>query len=68
MKNSDKIIAAFLVSMGLFSIGQANQYVKTLSAQEKGAMIEVQQVAAGMDTSVSSACAVDGGPCEGPNK
>lgn len=35
MKNSDKIIAAFLVSLGVFSSGVAAQYVKSLSADQK---------------------------------
>lgn len=35
MKINDKVLAAFLVSMGLFSTVQAQQYVNTLSENEK---------------------------------
>lgn len=36
MKINDKIIIAFLVSLGLFSVVQATQYIKTLSSEEHG--------------------------------
>ena len=39
MKNSDKLIAAALVSAGLFSACQAMRYVKGLNESEKGAII-----------------------------
>lgn len=39
MKTNDKVLAAFLVSMGLFSAVQAVQYVSSLSAKEKKAML-----------------------------
>lgn len=35
MKNNDKFLAAFLVSMGLFSTVQAEQYLSALSLVEK---------------------------------
>lgn len=35
MTNKDKVIAAFLVSVGIFSAAQAMQYVRSLSADEK---------------------------------
>lgn len=35
MTDKDKIIVAFLVSIGIFSASQAAQYVSTLSAKEK---------------------------------
>lgn len=35
MHKNDKIIVAFLVSLGLFSTGQATQYVSGLSAKDK---------------------------------
>jgi len=35
MTNKDKVIAAFLVSVGVFSATQAMQYVGTLSTKEK---------------------------------
>lgn len=38
MTNKDKVVAAFLVSLGLFSIVQAAQYVSSLSAQDKSAL------------------------------
>jgi hypothetical protein len=41
MTNKERLIAAFLVSMGLFSSVQAMQYVKTLSLDEKKALAVV---------------------------
>ncbi len=41
MKNNDKIIAAFLVSVGIFSAAQATQYLGTLSMKEKTALFSV---------------------------
>lgn len=41
MKTNDKVLAAFLVSMGLFSGVQAVQYVSSLSAKEKQDMMPV---------------------------
>lgn len=38
MKKTDKIIAAFLVSMGVYSASQAMQYVASLSHGEKGSL------------------------------
>jgi len=38
MKKTDKIIAAFLVSMGVYSASQAVQYVASLSHGEKGSL------------------------------
>ena len=35
MTNKDKVIAAFLVSVGLFSVGNAMHYVKALSDTQK---------------------------------
>ena len=35
MTKKDKIVAAFLVSVGIFSAAQAMQYVCALSAKEK---------------------------------
>ena len=35
MTNKEKVIAAFLVSVGLFSVYNAMQYVKTLSDSQK---------------------------------
>lgn len=43
MKNKDKVIAAFLVSMGLFSTTQATQYVSALSTKDKQALSAVAQ-------------------------
>ena len=39
MKMNDKVIIAFLVSMGLFSAGQTTQYVETLSKKEKVSLV-----------------------------
>lgn len=41
MTNKDKVIAAFLVSLGLFSVTSAMRYVGTLSEKEKAALLEV---------------------------
>lgn len=68
MANQDKIIAAFLVSMGLFSVAQANQYVGALSQGEKSALIDVQEIASSIDADQASSCYIDGSPCQGGNK
>ncbi len=47
MKNRDKIIAAFLVSVGFFSAVQAAQYVGTLSAKDKAALGSVAKASSG---------------------
>ena len=44
MKINDKVLVAFLVAAGMFSLLQAGQYVKTLSAKEKRALLSVQKV------------------------
>jgi 1-deoxy-D-xylulose 5-phosphate reductoisomerase len=44
MTNKDKVIAAFLVSIGIFSTTQAVRYVKTLEANEKNSMISVAKL------------------------
>jgi len=67
MTKTDKIIAAFLVSMGLFSVAQATQYVGALSDNEKATLVDVQQLSVGMDTSLPAACSIDGNPCQGGN-
>ena len=41
MKMNDKVIVAFLVSMGLFSAGQATQYVNGLSMKDKKVIFSV---------------------------
>jgi hypothetical protein len=41
MTNKDKMIAAFLVSVGVFSATQAAQYVGSLSSKEKCALVSV---------------------------
>lgn len=38
MKNNDKVLAALLVSLGLFSTTQATQYVSGLSSADKQAL------------------------------
>lgn len=43
MKINDKVLVAFLVSMGLFSSVQARQYVSGLSAGEKAVLMEAQE-------------------------
>jgi len=44
MTNKDKVIAAFLVSVGIFSSAQAVRYVKTLETNEKNSMISVAKL------------------------
>lgn len=39
MKLNDKVLTAFLVSLGLFSAIQATQYVSSLSAKDKQALL-----------------------------
>lgn len=39
MTNKDKVIAAFLVSLGVFSIAQATIYVKSLSGKERTVLV-----------------------------
>lgn len=41
MKITDKVIAAFLVSAGLFSSAHAMQYVGAMSVKEKKALVSV---------------------------
>jgi hypothetical protein len=41
MENKDKVLAAFLVSVGIFSAAQAVQYVGTLSKKEKASLFSV---------------------------
>ncbi|HBB66084.1 MAG TPA: hypothetical protein DCZ93_02050 [Elusimicrobia bacterium] len=47
MTNKDKIIAAFLVSAGIFSATQAMQYVHTLSVKDKGTLVSVAKISSG---------------------
>lgn len=47
MTNKDKIIAAFLVSVGIFSASQAAQYVGTLSNGNKKALMTIAKKADG---------------------
>lgn len=42
------MIAAFLVSVGLFSSAQSVEYVSTLSEKDKGALISVATDRSGM--------------------
>lgn len=43
MKMNDKVLAAFLVSLGLFSTTQAAQYINSLSANDKQALSSAAQ-------------------------
>jgi hypothetical protein len=43
MKLNDKFLAAFLVSLGLFSTTQADQYISGLSVKEKNSLYSVAQ-------------------------
>lgn len=43
MKMNDKVLVAFLVSMGLFSSVQARQYVSGLSVSQKAVLMEAQK-------------------------
>lgn len=42
MKINDKVLVAFLVSMGLFSTVQAREYVSGLSAGDKAVLMAAQ--------------------------
>lgn len=44
MKMNDKVIIAFLVSMGLFSTAQASQYVASLSVKDKVILTSVNNL------------------------
>lgn len=47
MKINDKVIVAFLVSAGIFSVTQATQYIKTLSLEKKTDLISVAKASDG---------------------
>jgi hypothetical protein len=47
MKNKDKVLIAFLVAAGLFSVAQAGQYVSKLSATEKAKFSSTMSAANG---------------------
>lgn len=44
MTNKDRVIIAFLVSAGLFSLVQAKDYVRTLTSKEKSALAPVTKM------------------------
>ncbi len=44
MTNKDKVIAAFLVSVGIFSATQAVQYIQTLSIGERAKLFSVAKI------------------------
>jgi hypothetical protein len=44
MKVNDKAIVAFLVSVGVFTIAQATQYVKTISIKNKKELISIAKL------------------------
>ena len=58
MAKNDKLIVAFLVSMGLFSATQATQYVETLSNQDKVNLTTVVKDASGIKLAVGDMVAV----------
>lgn len=61
MKNKNKIIAAFLVSMGMFTANCAAEYVRGLSDGEKASFMELaQNKNTGMTVLNSSPQPVDG--------
>lgn len=41
MTNNDKVLAAFLVSVGLFTANCANQYVRSLTTSAKAQLLTV---------------------------
>jgi hypothetical protein len=45
MTNKDKVMVAFLVSVGMFSTVQAGDYVKSLSSKEKPTLLSVTDTA-----------------------
>ncbi|PKM97761.1 MAG: hypothetical protein CVU79_06740 [Elusimicrobia bacterium HGW-Elusimicrobia-3] len=44
MTNTDKIVAAFLVSLGLFSAANVTKYVLSLSGNEKESLFSVAKM------------------------
>jgi len=44
MKVNDKAIVTFLVSVGVFTIAQATQYVKTISIKNKKELISIAKL------------------------
>ena len=48
MKNNDKILVAFLVSLGVFSSGIATQYVNSLSLVQKKALSDARVAGANL--------------------
>ena len=44
MKVNDKVIVAFLVSVGVFTSAQATHYVKTLSIKNKKELISIAKL------------------------
>lgn len=44
MTNKEKVISAFLVSMGIFSVTQAVNYISSLSAEEKEVVFSAAQM------------------------
>jgi len=57
MKNKDKVLAAFLVSMGMFSALQATKYIASLSDADKNALVPA--AAASNDGTVTLLCSTD---------
>lgn len=43
MKNSDKVVVAFLVAAGFFSSVQAKQYLQSLSSRDKKVLLSISQ-------------------------
>jgi hypothetical protein len=60
MKINDKVIAAFLVSAGLFSSAHAAQYVSELSVKEKKSFSMVVQKANDDEVGAADGCDVPG--------
>lgn len=68
MTKKDKIIAAFLVSIGLFSLTQAKQYIVGLSKQEKNSLMSVKEFSGNILLAVGSGAGGDGGPTQDPKR
>jgi len=48
MKNIDKMLVAFLASANFFSVAQAEQYVQSLSSQDKNTLVAISQSSPGV--------------------
>ncbi|OGS07107.1 MAG: hypothetical protein A2270_03840 [Elusimicrobia bacterium RIFOXYA12_FULL_51_18] len=60
MKYNDKIVVAFLVSLGMFSVAQAGQYISTLSSKQKKELVEIKELSKGMLLADRATASIEG--------